>query len=109
MPIKEFECQACHQRFDVIVSLHEPNPSACPKCGGKELKQILGTFRIGGSSRKSARNEAGTAGEEAPPLPGMGAFDGAMDEGFDDEGMNGFGAGGDSPPDTGSDEEENDL
>jgi len=106
MPLKEYECQGCRKRFEVILSLNEPDPSSCPHCGGKELKRILGTFKIGGSSRKSARDEGGTAGEGAPPIPGMGGFEDGMDGGFDDEGMDGIGMDGDSPAETGDDEEE---
>lgn len=109
MPIKEFECQACKKRFDAILGITEPNPEACPSCGGKELKQLLSTFKIGGSSRKS--QDAGEFGGASPDLSGLGGMDdggGMMDDpgGLDDAGGmgddGGFGddtAGGDSAAD----------
>ena len=33
MPLYEFECQTCHNRFERIQSVKEPDPN-CPKCGG---------------------------------------------------------------------------
>ena len=33
MPLYEFECQTCHNRFEKIQSVKEPDPN-CPKCGG---------------------------------------------------------------------------
>ena len=89
MPIKEFECQVCKKKFDAILGIKEPNPEVCPSCGSKELKQLLSTFKIGGSSKKS--QDAGEFGGEAPDLSGMGGMggdDGMMDSlgGMDDAG-----------------------
>jgi len=33
VPLYEFECQTCHNRFERIQSVKEPDPN-CPKCGG---------------------------------------------------------------------------
>jgi len=78
MPIKEFECQACKHRFEEILGLNEPVPEKCPKCGNGPLKQLLGTFRIAGASKKSSRDDdvAGDefgGNEEAPPGEDYGA------------------------------------
>ena len=89
MPIKEFECQACRKKFDTILGIKEPNPDTCPSCGGRELKQLLSTFKIGGSSKKSKGEE--DFGGDSPDLSGMGgmgADGGMMDSlgGMDDAG-----------------------
>jgi len=87
MPIKEFECQACRHRFEEILGIHEPNPTACPKCKSADLKQLLSTFRIAGLSKKSGD----TAAEGNEPLDAAGGeFGGSPYEGMDDgidEGM----------------------
>ena len=81
MPLKDFECPACHHKFEELLQLSEPNPEKCPKCGAAGLKQVLGTFRIAGLGRKSARDEAG-------PDAGMPGGDAALDGGgFGEEGL----------------------
>ncbi len=90
MPIKEFECQACKKKFDAILGIKEPNPDACPACGAKDLKQLLSTFKIGGSTKKS-KDEGEFGGEGLDP-GAMGGMDdgggGMMDSlgGMDDAG-----------------------
>jgi putative FmdB family regulatory protein len=86
VPIKEFECQACKHRFEDILGINDPVPTACPKCGGGPLKQLLGTFRIAGVKRKSASDSEFDEGGDAP-------------EEFGDDG--GFGADGDPGSDGG--------
>ncbi len=105
MPIKEFECQACRHRFEEILGIHEPVPEKCPKCGGGPLKQLLGTFRIAGASRKS-EPEGDFGADEGP---GAGGDFGAGDEmgGMEDFGGGGdedFGEGPEPPEDAGSDD-----
>ncbi len=53
MPLKEFECPSCKHRFETVLWLSEPDPTACPKCGAAGLRHLLGTFRVIGASRKS--------------------------------------------------------
>ena len=33
MPLYEYECEACGQRFEVIQKFSDPPPDACEKCG----------------------------------------------------------------------------
>lgn len=33
MPLYEYECDACGQRFEVIQKFSDPAPDACKKCG----------------------------------------------------------------------------
>ena len=33
MPLYEYECDACGQRFEVIQKFSDPAPEACRKCG----------------------------------------------------------------------------
>lgn len=94
MPLKEFECQGCHHRFEELLMLNEPNPAKCPKCGSPELKQLLGTFRIIGLRSKSAR----ARGDEDGESPADGSFEDAeFDEEGRDSGMDDDGGGGGFP------------
>ncbi len=40
MPLYEFECDMCAHRFELIQKFSDPNPSACPKCGGTVQKLL---------------------------------------------------------------------
>jgi len=40
MPLREYECQACHRRIEKIKSFSAPPETVCPHCGG-ELRQTL--------------------------------------------------------------------
>jgi putative FmdB family regulatory protein len=33
MPLYEYECEACHQRFEVIQKYSDPAPETCARCG----------------------------------------------------------------------------
>jgi len=115
MPIKEFECEACHHKFEDILGLNEPNPTVCPKCGKGPLKSLLGSFRIAGVQKKSAVGEEFGSGEDMDAggmgdamggmngdmggMGGMGGGDFGGDMGGGDMGFGGDSdAGGDEPP-----------
>ena len=38
MPLYEYKCEACGNRFEKIVKFSDPPLDACPKCGGKVEK-----------------------------------------------------------------------
>ena len=38
MPLYEYECGACHHRFEVIQKMSDPLVEKCPKCGGTVRK-----------------------------------------------------------------------
>ena len=49
MAVYEFECQACHERFEVKQPMHESerlrsDPPACPGCGKKQTRQVVSLF-----------------------------------------------------------------
>lgn len=51
MPIYEFECPACSERFDRLQKLSDPDPDACPNCGatGVRRRVTAPAFRLAGS------------------------------------------------------------
>jgi putative FmdB family regulatory protein len=66
MPIYEYRCASCSERFEELV--RRPDETvACPECGGAEVERLLSVFAgVGGSksattpdySRVAARHMA---------------------------------------------------
>ena len=40
MPLYEYECDACHHRFEVIQKYSDPPIATCPKCGSPVQKLL---------------------------------------------------------------------
>ena len=40
MPIYEYECPTCSERFEKLVKMSDPTP-ACPKCEGTEVRKLV--------------------------------------------------------------------
>jgi putative FmdB family regulatory protein len=50
MPLYEYRCEACGNRFEKIVKFSDPPLEACPKCGGKVEKLLSSpAFQFKGS------------------------------------------------------------
>ena len=51
MPIYEFECSACSERFERLQKLSDPDPSVCPQCGQANVRRRISapSFRLAGS------------------------------------------------------------
>lgn len=66
MPIFEFECKACSNKFDLMIANKDKESVKCPQCGSKEIKQLLSLFATSSkaSSPDSCRTcpSAGTGG-----------------------------------------------
>lgn len=45
MPIYEFECEKCHERYEIMTSIGEDTPKVCVKCGGN-LRKIFSPVGI---------------------------------------------------------------
>ena len=46
MPLYEYECQACHHRFERIQTFSDPIVKKCPKCGKRKVKKLLSSPAI---------------------------------------------------------------
>ena len=46
MPLYEYECEACHHRFERIQQFSDPIVRKCPKCGRKKVKKLLSSPAI---------------------------------------------------------------
>ncbi len=51
MPIYEFECRACGERFERLQKLSDADPTDCPVCARAEVQRRLTapSFRLAGS------------------------------------------------------------
>jgi len=60
MPIYEYECKSCGERFELRRSMSDSDSEIkCPRCEALHPQRVLSTFAMGGSS-------GGTAGACAP-------------------------------------------
>ena len=41
MPLYEYQCQACHARFERIQKFSDPLVSECPKCGKGPVEKLV--------------------------------------------------------------------
>ena len=58
MPIYEFDCKPCKQRFEILISLSKIGQATCPKCGSGEVERVMSMF----SSRTSGGSSHGHGG-----------------------------------------------
>ncbi len=48
MPLYEYRCPACHERFEVLQRMGESSEKVrCPECGAKEVEKQFSTFASG--------------------------------------------------------------
>jgi len=53
MPIYEFKCLKCNQKFERLIFSSISPEVACPVCGSKEVEKEYSTFASGSDSRRS--------------------------------------------------------
>ena len=46
MPLYEYECDACHQRFEKIQKFSDPLLEVCAKCGKGPVRKLLSSPAI---------------------------------------------------------------
>jgi putative FmdB family regulatory protein len=54
MPLYEFYCEQCQREVTVPMTMseHDRGGAACPQCGSRELRPLVGSF-FSKTSRKS--------------------------------------------------------
>lgn len=51
MPIYEYVCEACGNKFEKLVrSMGSTQAQPCPKCGGKKTSRQFSSFAVGGEA-----------------------------------------------------------
>jgi putative FmdB family regulatory protein len=46
MPLYEYQCDSCHERFERIQKFSDPPVDVCPKCGKDSVKKLLSSPAI---------------------------------------------------------------
>ena len=82
MPLYEYECEACHQRFEVIQKYSDPTPDICARCGKGPVRRLQSTPAIqfkgsgwyitdyaGGRSSAASSTSAGDSKESKDAKP----------------------------------------
>jgi putative FmdB family regulatory protein len=54
MPLFEYACRACGERFEALVRRADADRSACPKCGSKKTERQLSTFSAAAAAAATA-------------------------------------------------------
>ena len=54
MPIYEYRCTTCGERFEQLTSRTESAEARCPHCRGSRIERLLSTFAVGKSSATMA-------------------------------------------------------
>ena len=62
MPMFEYTCRQCNERFETIVTASRP--AACPKCDSADLEKMLSVFAVGGA--QSSQRELPAACQSCP-------------------------------------------
>jgi len=52
MPLYEYKCQKCGQRFECLVNPGKDKDVVCDKCGSADVKKLISGFGIGGGSSR---------------------------------------------------------
>ena len=69
MPLYEYECGACHQRFEVIRKFSDPELDACTRCGRGPVRRLLSSPAIqfkGSGWYITDYSQKGKTGSESP-------------------------------------------
>jgi len=71
MPIYEYRCESCGDKFEKLVRRSEDALEAgCPACGDKHLHQEYSTFAARGSSSHGSSHGSSSAMPEMSGCPG---------------------------------------
>jgi len=64
MPIYEYWCTDCGEKFDKLVSFSSKEEIECPKCGSKKVQKTISSFatRASSASRTSVASCAPSGG-----------------------------------------------
>jgi len=68
MPTYEYVCTECEEKIEVWATISEKERGlklTCPKCGGKKMAQVFGSFMVMGSSK--GKNNPPICGPQAGP------------------------------------------
>lgn len=61
MPIYEYICQSCNDKFEILTSIGNKALIKCPKCNSIQVEKIFSLFGIGRSSSNSGSTSNSTS------------------------------------------------
>jgi len=80
MPIYEYECEACGNRFELIQKFSDPLVEICPKCGERKVHKLLsspaikfkgtGWYITDYAKKGGGESESSKSGEKSDPKAG---------------------------------------
>ena len=53
MPIFEYRCTACGERYEALVSRADRATPHCPRCGAARAERLISTFAVGRSQAEA--------------------------------------------------------
>jgi len=53
MPLFEYECKECGEKFEKLIFSSDSEKVKCPNCGSEETKKLLSLFSSKGTSCSS--------------------------------------------------------
>ena len=60
MPVYEYICQKCSERFEILQGLYPPeNNAECPKCSSRDVKKALSSFSCSAGNEPAPRFSGG--------------------------------------------------
>ena len=84
MPLYDYDCANCGQRFEVLRGVHADEPSECPLCGGGPIKKAFATpaihFKGSGWAKKERRATSSPGVSKAAGDGGSGSGSGSAGE-----------------------------
>lgn len=60
MPFYEYKCNKCDDEFEELLSINDPDPKKCPKCGKGKPERLISkstSFRLKGHGWTGVRRE----------------------------------------------------
>ena len=73
MPLYEYRCDACGERFEVIQKFSDPPPAACTKCGQGPVERLMSSPAIqfkGSGWYITDYSQKGKSGKDGSPPSG---------------------------------------
>jgi putative FmdB family regulatory protein len=83
VPLYDYDCANCGQRFEVLRGVHSDEPTACPLCGGGPIKKAFATPAIhfkGSGWAKKERRATSSPGASKAAGDGSGSGSGSSGE-----------------------------
>ncbi len=54
MPIYEFKCNDCAEKFEALVSMGKEKQVSCLTCGSFKIQKCVSSFGIGGGNNRTS-------------------------------------------------------